>query len=115
SLAITASETGHLVLGTLHTTNCAQTIDRIIDVFPPHQQGQIRSQLANSIQAIIAQRLLPRSDRPGRVAVHEILLKTPAVQNLIREAKAEQIFSVMQLNREIGMQTFDDQLIERVK
>ncbi|MBI4868099.1 MAG: PilT/PilU family type 4a pilus ATPase [Candidatus Wallbacteria bacterium] len=115
SLAITASETGHLVLATLHTTNAAQTIDRIIDVFPPHQQPQIRSQLANSVQAIIAQRLLPRATRPGRVAVHEVLLKTPAVQNLIREGKAEQLFSMMQLNREVGMQTFDDQLIENVK
>jgi twitching motility protein PilT len=115
SLAITASETGHLVLATLHTSNAAQTIDRIIDVFPPHQQSQVRSQVANSVQAIIAQRLLPRCDRPGRVAVHEILLKTPAVQNLIREGKGEQIFSVIQLNKEMGMQTFDDQLAETVK
>ncbi len=115
SLAITASETGHLVLGTLHTTNASQTIDRMIDVFPPHQQPQVRSQLANSIAAIIAQRLLPRKDRPGRVAIHEILLRTPAVQNLVREGKSEQLFSVMQLNREIGMQTFDDELIENVK
>ena len=110
SLAITAAETGHLVFTTLHTTNAGQTIDRIIDVYPPHQQPQVRIQLANSIQAIVAQRLIPLSRGGGRVPSHEILIKTNAVANLIREGKSEQIFSQIQTGKEMGMQTMDDNL-----
>ncbi len=115
SLAITAAETGHLVLTTLHTTSAAQTIDRIIDVYPPHQQAQIRVQLANSVQAIVAQRLLPTRKKNRRVPVHEILVKTPAVANLIREGKTEQIFNILQTGRDLGMQTMDDALARMVR
>ncbi|SHJ08751.1 type IV pilus twitching motility protein PilT [Desulfofundulus thermosubterraneus] len=105
--AITAAETGHLVLATLHTTSAAQTIDRIIDVFPPHQQQQVRLQLAGALEGVIAQQLLPRRDRPGRVAALEILVATPAIRNLIREGKTHQIVSQLQTGARYGMQTLD--------
>ncbi|WP_031514920.1 type IV pilus twitching motility protein PilT [Desulfofalx alkaliphila] len=105
--AITAAETGHLVLGTLHTSSAAQTVDRIIDSFPPHQQQQIRVQLANTIQGVVAQQLIPRMDRPGRVAALEIMVATPAIRNLIREGKTYQILSQIQTGAKHGMQTLD--------
>ncbi|WP_339197050.1 type IV pilus twitching motility protein PilT [Solibacillus sp. FSL R5-0449] len=107
STAITAAETGHLVFGTLHTSSAPTTIDRIIDVFPPHQQGQIRIQLANVLQGIISQRLFIRKDKAGRVAATEILVSIPAVTNLIRNEKIHQIPSVMQTNRALGMHTLE--------
>ncbi|BCV21814.1 type IV pilus twitching motility protein PilT [Moorella sp. Hama-1] len=105
--AITAAETGHLVLATLHTSSAIQSIDRIVDVFPPHQQGQIRIQLADTLEGVITQQLLPRADRAGRVAAVEILIATPAVRNLIREGKTHQIISSMQTGARYGMQTMD--------
>jgi twitching motility protein PilT len=107
STAITAAETGHLVFGTLHTSSAPTTIDRIIDVFPPHQQGQIRIQLANVLQGIISQRLFVRKDARGRIAATEILVSVPAVANLIRNEKIHQIPSVMQTSRAIGMHTLE--------
>lgn len=107
STALTAAETGHLVLATLHTNNAIGTVDRIVDVFPPHQQAQIRLQLASVLEAVIAQQLLPRADGKGRVAAFEILLATPAVRNLIREAKTYQIMSLIQTGSRIGMKSFD--------
>lgn len=107
STAITAAETGHLVFATLHTSSAPTTIDRIIDVFPPHQQGQIRIQLANVLQGIISQRLFIRKDKAGRVAATEILVSIPAVTNLIRNEKIYQIPSVMQTNRALGMHTLE--------
>ncbi|WP_107942337.1 type IV pilus twitching motility protein PilT [Metasolibacillus sp. FSL H7-0170] len=107
STAITAAETGHLVFGTLHTSSAPTTIDRIIDVFPPHQQGQIRIQLANVLQGIISQRLFVRKGKKGRVAATEILVAIPAVTNLIRNEKIHQIPSVMQTNRALGMHTLE--------
>lgn len=107
AVAITAAETGHLVLATLHTPSAAETIDRIIDVFPPYQQQQIRIQLANTIEGIVAQQLIPRSDKPGRVAALEILVATPAIRNLIREGKTFQILSQLQTGAKYGMQTLD--------
>ena len=107
STAITAAETGHLVFGTLHTSSAPTTIDRIIDVFPPHQQGQIRIQLANVLQGIISQRLFVRKDATGRVAATEILVSIPAVSNLIRNEKIHQIPSIMQTSRALGMHTLE--------
>ncbi|MHB2019742.1 MAG: type IV pilus twitching motility protein PilT [Candidatus Xenobia bacterium] len=107
SLAVTAAETGHLVLATLHTTGAAHSIDRIIDVFPPHQQSQIRLQLSMTLEGIISQTLVPRSDQPGRVLVAEILVGSPAVRNLIREAKTHQVHTVMSSSASLGMQTFE--------
>ncbi|QAS54042.1 type IV pilus twitching motility protein PilT [Halobacillus litoralis] len=107
STALTAAETGHLVLGTLHTTNAPDTIDRIIDVFPPNQQGQVRVQLANVLKAIISQRLFQRVDRKGRRAAVEILLNTSAVKNLIRNEKIHQIKNVIQTSKAIHMQTLE--------
>lgn len=111
SIAITAAETGHLVLSTLHTVDAASTIDRIIDVFPPHQQQQIRVQLANVLEAVISQQLLPNINENGRVAAFEVLHANHAVRNLIREGKSHQIPSIMQTNKSIGMQTMDDALL----
>jgi twitching motility protein PilT len=111
-LAITAAETGHLVFSTVHTTDAAQTMDRIVDVFEPERQEQIRAQLAVTVQAVISQTLLPRSDRPGRAAAFEIMLATPAVRNLIRERKTHQIYNVIQSGTEIGMQLLDAHLLE---
>ena len=114
STAITAAETGHLVFATLHTSSAPTTIDRIIDVFPPHQQGQIRIQLANVIQGIISQRLFPRRDTEGRVAATEIMVAVPAVTNLIRNEKVHQIPSVMQTSRALGMHTLQSSLQDLV-
>lgn len=111
-IAITAAETGHLVFSTLHTTGAANTIDRIIDVFPPYQQQQIRIQLANVLESIISQQLIPTLDQKGRVAAFEVLHAVPAVRNLIREAKSHQIESIIQTNKKIGMQTMDDAIYE---
>lgn len=107
---ITLAETGHLVLATLHTHNAAQTMDRIIDIFPPYQQPQIRLQLSMTLRAIISQRLIPRKEN-GRIATREILLNTPAIANLIRENKIAQIKTVLQTNAEEGMITMDQDLI----
>ncbi len=112
SLAITSAETGHLVFSTLHTIDTAQTVDRIIDVFPPHQQSQVRFQLALVLTAIFAQQLIIKSDGSGRVPALEILLNTPAVANLIREGKAHQIYSVLQTNTKEGMTTMDNYIKE---
>jgi twitching motility protein PilT len=109
-IAISAAETGHLVLATLHTPSASQTVDRIIDIFPPHQQAQVRFQLAASIQAVIAQRLLPRSDGTGRVAAFEILIATSAVRNLIREGKTYQLPSTIQTGGRVGMVTMEGSL-----
>ncbi|WP_342598511.1 type IV pilus twitching motility protein PilT [Psychrobacillus sp. FSL H8-0483] len=110
STAITAAETGHLVMATLHTSSAPTTIDRIIDVFPPHQQGQIRIQLANVLQGIISQRLFVRNDAKGRVAATEILVQTPSVANLIRNEKVHQIQNVMQTSRALGMHTLESSI-----
>ncbi|MGE7918448.1 type IV pilus twitching motility protein PilT [Viridibacillus sp. NPDC093762] len=110
STAITAAETGHLVMATLHTSSAPTTIDRIIDVFPPHQQSQIRIQLANVLQGIISQRLFKRIDKPGRVAATEILVHTPSVSNLIRNDKVHQIPNILQTNRALGMHTIDSSI-----
>ncbi len=110
--ALTAAETGHLVFATLHTANAPQTIDRIIDVFPPYQQDQIRLQLSMTIEAIISQRLLLRADGKGRIPICEIMIGTPAIKNLIREGKTHQIYSLMETNRDIGMQTFSQSVRE---
>ncbi|MCL4424970.1 MAG: type IV pilus twitching motility protein PilT [Firmicutes bacterium] len=110
SIALTAAETGHLVLATLHTTDAPQTVDRVVDVFPPHQQQQIRVQFAAVLQGILAQQLLPRADRPGRVAALEILVATPAVRNLIREGKTHQLSSALQTGAKYGMQTMESSL-----
>ena len=114
SLALTAAETGHLVFSTLHTTGAAATIDRIIDAFPPHQQSQIRIQLANVLKAVISQSLLPRADYAGRTAVHEIMLMTDAIGNMIRENKIVQINTAIQTGLRIGMQTLDGNLAKLV-
>ncbi|RAV20568.1 type IV pilus twitching motility protein PilT [Paenibacillus contaminans] len=110
--AITAAETGHLVFGTLHTADAPQTIDRIIDVFPPESQQQIRVQLSSVLLGVMAQRLLPRADGGGRVAAIEVLVNTPAVANLIRSEKVHQIRSAMQTGKAQGMQTMDNALRE---
>ena len=110
STAITAAETGHLVFGTLHTSSAPTTIDRIIDVFPPHQQGQIRIQLANVLQGIISQRLFVTKDGNGRVAASEILVGVPSITNLIRNEKIHQIPSVMQTSKALGMRTLESSI-----
>lgn len=112
SIAITAAETGHLVFSTLHTTGAANTIDRIIDVFPPHQQQQIRIQLASVLEAIISQQLIPTQDNRSRVAAFEVLHATSSIKNLIREAKTHQIDSTLQTNKKLGMQTMDDAIYD---
>ena len=114
-LAISAAETGHLVFGTLHTQDAPQTVDRIIDVFPPSQQGQVRAQLAIALQGIVTQTLLPKRDGKGRVVACEILVPTPGVRNLIREGKNHQIYSAMQTGGKFGMQTMDAALVELVR
>lgn len=106
-IAVTAAETGHLVFATLHTGDAAQTVDRIIDVFPPHQQQQIRVQLSLTLQGIISQQLIPRLDGTGRAAAMEILTATQALRNLIREGKSHQILSVIQTGARNGMQSMD--------
>jgi twitching motility protein PilT len=115
SVALTAAETGHLVFATLHTQDAAQTIDRVIDVFPPHQQQQVRAQLAGAIQGVVCQTLCRRSDGHGRVVATEVMFATPAIRNLIREGKTHQIYSAMQAGAQHGMQTLDQHLGELVK
>jgi len=112
STAITAAETGHLVLSTLHTIGAASTVDRIIDVFPPHQQQQIRIQLANVLEAVISQQLIPNPSGDGRRAVFEVLHVTSAVRNMIREGKTHQLITIMQTNKKLGMITMDDAIVE---
>jgi twitching motility protein PilT len=111
SLAITAAETGHLVFGTLHTRSACKTVDRIIDVFPPSQQSQVRAMFAESMRGIISQQLIPRADGQGRVLAHEILLDNPAIANLIREGKTFQIPSLMQIGVKEGMVLMDHCLL----
>ncbi len=113
--AITAAETGHLVFATLHTQDTPQTIDRIIDVFPPGQQGQVRAQLSVALQGIMTQMLVPTADGAGRCVATEVLVPTPAVRNLIREAKSHQIYSVLQTGASHGMQTMDASLAQLVR
>jgi twitching motility protein PilT len=115
STALTAAETGHLVFATLHTQDTAQTVDRIIDVFPPEQQGQVRVQLSVALQGIITQQLLPTADGAGRVAACEVLVPNPAVRNLIREGKTHQIYSVLQTASAQGMQTMDAALVSLIR
>jgi len=115
STAITAAETGHLVFATLHTQDAPQTIDRIVDVFPPYQQQQVRVQLSTTLQGVVTQQLLQTADGQGRVAACEILVATPAVRNLVREGKVHQIYSVMQAGGRFGMQTMDLALANLVK
>ncbi len=112
SVAITAAETGHLVLSTLHTIGAASTVDRVIDVFPPHQQQQIRVQLANVLEAVVSQQLIPTADGKGRVAAFEVMHANHAVRNLIREGKSHQLITVMQTNRKLGMISMDDAILE---
>ncbi|MFO7245159.1 MAG: type IV pilus twitching motility protein PilT [Actinomycetes bacterium] len=112
--AVTAAETGHLVMGTLHTNTAAEAVDRIIDVFPEAQQEQVRVQLANNLQAILTQQLIPRASGEGRVLAYEFLLATPAVRNLIREGKTHQIPTVIQTGGQLGMITMDACLAELV-
>jgi twitching motility protein PilT len=108
--AITAAETGHLVLATLHTTSAAQTVDRVVDVFPPHQQEQIRVQLSTVLEGIVCQTLLPLADGKGRVCAQEVLVATSAIRNLIREGKTHQMPSVLQSSAAEGMQSLDQAL-----
>ena len=112
SIAITAAETGHLVLSTLHTVGAAKTIDRIIDVFPPHQQQQIRFQLSTVLEGVKSQQLIPRKDTAGRVAAVEVMVVTPAIRNLIREGKIYQITNTIQTGARLGMRTMDQALME---
>ncbi|MEE4243737.1 MAG: type IV pilus twitching motility protein PilT [Desulfopila sp.] len=111
SLAMEAAMTGHLVFGTLHTLNAMKTVDRIIEIFPANQQGQVRSTLADALKAVVSQTLFKRVDIKGRCAALEILIATPAVRNLIREGKTYQILSTMQTGKKYGMQTLDDAIM----
>lgn len=113
--AVTAAETGHLVLSTLHTNDATQSVDRMIDVFPPHQQQQIRVQLAAVLQGILSQQLFPRADHQGRVAAVEVMLATPAVRSLIREGKTHQLPTVIQTNAKLGMQSMDKAIMDLVQ
>jgi twitching motility protein PilT len=108
--AITLAETGHLVLATLHTQDAAQTVDRIIDVFPPHQQQQVRTQLSTTLLGVVAQRLIPRADGKGRALAVEVLVKNDAITNCIKEGKTHQIYSMMQIGKDDGMITLDASL-----
>ena len=112
SLAITAAETGHLVLGTLHTGNASRTLDRLLDVFPPDQQAQIRIMVSESLRGVISQQLIPRADGKGRVLALEILTNTPAVANVIRESKTYMLPGIIQTGRKQGMQLIDDALVD---
>ncbi|MFH1619103.1 MAG: type IV pilus twitching motility protein PilT [bacterium] len=114
-LAITAAETGHLCFGTLHTQDAPSTVDRIIDVFPPHQQTQVKVQLATSLQAVISQILLPRKDGKGRVAARELMIMTPAISNLIREGKSHMIYNAIDTGAKFGMIPMDRALATLVK
>ena len=115
SMAITTAETGHLVFATLHTTGAVQTIDRIIDVFPPHQQQQIRMQLSVTLQSVVSQTLVPLSSGRGRVVAHEIMVISPAVSSLVRENKVFMIHQIVQAGKEMGMHTLDQHLLELYK
>jgi len=115
SVALTAAETGHLVFATLHTQDAAQTIDRVIDVFPSHQQAQVRTQLAGAIQGVVCQTLCKTADGRGRAVATEVMIATPAIRNLIREGKTHQIYSSMQAGTEHGMHTLDQNLADLVK
>jgi twitching motility protein PilT len=112
SVAITAAETGHLVLSTLHTIGASKTIDRIVDVFPPYQQQQIKIQLSAVLEGIVSQQLLEKADKSGRIAALEILVATPAIRNLVREGKTHQIDSSVQTGAKYGMKSMDMSLIE---
>ncbi len=114
-IALTAAETGHLVMATLHTQDAAQTIDRVIDVFPPAQQQQVRVMLSGALQGVVCQQLLKTADGKGRVVATEVLVATPAIRNLIREGKTHQIYSAMQAGAKHGMSTMDQHLAELVK
>ena len=114
-LALSAAETGHLVFGTLHTSSAAKTIDRIVDVFPAEEKEMVRAMLSESLQAVISQTLLKTKDGSGRVAAHEIMLGTPAIRNLIREAKIAQMYSSIQTGSNVGMQTLDQNLTDLVR
>jgi twitching motility protein PilT len=114
-LAMSAAETGHLVFGTLHTSSAAKTVDRIIDVFPGDEKEMVRAMLSESLRAVISQNLLKTKDGSGRVAAHEIMIGTPAIRNLIREAKIAQMYSAIQTGQNFGMQTLDQNLTELVK
>ena len=114
-LAMSAAETGHLVFGTLHTSSAAKTIDRIIDVFPADEKEMVRAMLSESLRAVISQTLLKTKDGTGRVAAHEIMICTPAIRNLIREAKVPQMYSSIQTGAALGMQTLDQCLQDLVK
>lgn len=114
-LALEAASTGHLVFGTLHTQSAAKTVDRVIDVFPSHQQAQIRTTLSESLKGVVAQNLFKRIDKKGRLAVLEILVVTPATSNLIREGKTFQIPSVIQTGKKYGMQSLDDAILEAMQ
>jgi twitching motility protein PilT len=114
-LAITAAETGHLVLGTLHTSSAAKTMDRIVDVFPAEEKDMVRSMLSESLNAVISQVLCKRKDGAGRVAAYEVMVGTPAVRNLIREGKVAQLYSAIQTGRMAGMQTLDQSLVALVQ
>ncbi|AWL04636.1 type IV pilus twitching motility protein PilT [Massilia oculi] len=114
-LALSAAETGHLVFGTLHTSSAAKTIDRIVDVFPAEEKEMVRAMLSESLQAVISQTLLKTKDGSGRVAAHEIMIGTPAIRNLIREAKIAQMYSAIQTGSNAGMQTLDQNLTELVR
>jgi twitching motility protein PilT len=113
--ALTIAETGHLTLATLHTNSCAQTINRIIDVFPTSQQSQVRAQLSLVLEGVLSQQLIPTADGRGRVLALEIMVTTPAIRNLIREEKIHQIYSAMQAGQKFGMQTMNQSLIELVQ
>ncbi len=115
STALTAAETGHLVFATLHTQDTAQTVDRIVDVFPPEQQQQVRVQLSVALQGIVTQQLLPTADGQGRCVATEVLVPTPAVRNLIREGKTHQIYSALQTGGQFGMHTMDASLAQLVR
>jgi len=114
-LALTAAETGHLVFGTLHTVSAAKTVDRIIDVFPGEEKDMVRAMLSESLQAVISQTLIKNREGNGRVAAHEIMLGTPAIRNLIREAKVAQMYSAIQTGGAQGMQTLDACLADLVR
>ena len=115
SAALTIAETGHLTLGTLHTNSCAQTMNRVIDVFPTSQQGQVRAQLSLVLEGVLSQQLVPTADGRGRAMALEIMVTTPAIRNLIREEKLHQIYSVMQAGQKFGMQTMNQSLYELVQ
>lgn len=112
SIATTAAETGHLVLSTVHTVGAVKTVDRIIDVFPPHQQQQVRVQLATILEAVISQQILPKANGQGRIAAFEVMIGTPAIRNLIREGKTHQIQTMIQTGSQYGMRTMDTDLLE---